>query len=273
MADLIKKIGKSTIQHGKENDRIYLMHFAGQAEPLIKKLEQICLENKYSKIFAKIPASKAPTFFANHYEIEGFIPRLFQGQEDGFLLAKYFSKTRKKLPIKQLIDLQNLLKTKKVQTNIDGSQYRIKKIQKKDISKLVEIYKKVFKSYPFPIHSEKYLLKTMQDNIVYFGAWKDGELIGAASSEIHQESLNAEMTDFAVMPEFRGNNLALILLSKMEKAMKKIGLKTLYTIARLKSLGMNATFLKAGYSYSGTLINNTNIAGGLESMNVWYKQI
>lgn len=34
---------------------------------------------------------------------------------------------------------------------------------------------------------------------------------------------------------------------------------------------MNVTFSKLNYNYGGTLINNTNISGDLESMNVWYK--
>jgi beta-lysine N6-acetyltransferase len=36
---------------------------------------------------------------------------------------------------------------------------------------------------------------------------------------------------------------------------------------------MNKTFLKFDYCYSGTLINNTNIAGSIESMNVYYKHL
>ena len=36
---------------------------------------------------------------------------------------------------------------------------------------------------------------------------------------------------------------------------------------------MNKTFLNAGYNYSGTLTKNTQIAGKIESMNVWYKHL
>ncbi|MCF7836215.1 putative beta-lysine N-acetyltransferase [Candidatus Gracilibacteria bacterium] len=273
MTDLIQKIGKSIIQHGSENDRIYLMRFAGRAEALIKKLDQICLENKYSKIFAKIPASSAPAFIANNFKIEAFVPRFFKGREDCFFVAKYFSKNRSKISEKELTILQNFPKSKKNSKNINSSPYKIKKIQKGDALKLAELYRKTFKSYPFPIDSKKYLLETIQENVIYFGAWQDDKLIGAASAEIDQDFLNAEMTDFAVAPKFRGNNLALILLARAEKEMKNLGIKTLYTIARLNSFGMNATFLKAGYAFSGTLVNNTNIAGSLESMNVWYKQV
>jgi hypothetical protein len=59
----------------------------------------------------------------------------------------------------------------------------------------------------------------------------------------------------------------------MENEMKKKEMKTLYTIARLESIPMNKTFMRADYSYAGTLINNTNISGGIESMNVWYKYL
>jgi len=36
---------------------------------------------------------------------------------------------------------------------------------------------------------------------------------------------------------------------------------------------MNITFARNNYSFAGTLINNTNISGQIESMNVWYKAL
>ena len=51
------------------------------------------------------------------------------------------------------------------------------------------------------------------------------------------------------------------------------GLKTAYSIARSLSPAMNITFVKNGYKYGGTLGNNTNIAGRIESMNIWYKHL
>jgi len=55
--------------------------------------------------------------------------------------------------------------------------------------------------------------------------------------------------------------------------MSELGIKTVYTIARLNSIPMNVTFLKRGYKYGGTLINNTNISGKIESMNVLYNYL
>jgi putative beta-lysine N-acetyltransferase len=85
------------------------------------------------------------------------------------------------------------------------------------------------------------------------------------------QSGNTEMTDFATLPEYRGKGLSAFLLRLMESEVKKRQIKTTYTIARAPSFGMNITFSKMGYSYSGTLINNTNIFGHFENMNVWYK--
>jgi beta-lysine N6-acetyltransferase len=36
---------------------------------------------------------------------------------------------------------------------------------------------------------------------------------------------------------------------------------------------MNKTFAALGYRYGGTLVNNTQICGDLESMNVWHKPL
>ena len=86
-------------------------------------------------------------------------------------------------------------------------------------------------------------------------------------------SQNVEMTDFATLPEALGHGLALSLLETMESAMCRRNMHTAHTIARARSPGMNITFSKAGYTFAGTLINNTNISGGIESMNVWYKRL
>ena len=131
----------------------------------------------------------------------------------------------------------------------------------------------MFESYPFPIHNPRYILKTMEEDVQYFGAEKDGKLAALSSAEIDFRGENAEMTDFATHLSHTGNNLSSLLLRAMEKEMKKQEITTLYTIARLNSIPMNKTFLQNDYQYSGTLIKNTNIAGKIESMNVLYKYV
>ena len=43
--------------------------------------------------------------------------------------------------------------------------------------------------------------------------------------------------------------------------------------SRLISGGMHITFARRGYRFGGTLVNNTDISGQIESMNVWYKTL
>jgi len=52
MNDTIEIIGEgSVIQHGKENDRIYLMSLKGDASVTIDKIKELAKSNGYSKIF------------------------------------------------------------------------------------------------------------------------------------------------------------------------------------------------------------------------------
>lgn len=55
--------------------------------------------------------------------------------------------------------------------------------------------------------------------------------------------------------------------------MQARGIHTAYTIARATSFGMNIVLAKMHYAYGGTLYNNTQIGGQLESMNVWPKKL
>ena len=81
------------------------------------------------------------------------------------------------------------------------------------------------------------------------------------------------MTDFATLSKYRGQGLASYLLKKMEREMIHQGMRTLFSIARALSPAMNMTFGNTDYLYGGTLVNNTNISGRIESMNVWYKHL
>jgi beta-lysine N6-acetyltransferase len=59
----------------------------------------------------------------------------------------------------------------------------------------------------------------------------------------------------------------------VEEEMRQRGIRLAFTIARAYSFGMNITFARADYRFGGTLVNNTNISGALESMNVWHKPL
>ena len=91
---------------------------------------------------------------------------------------------------------------------------------------MAKIYKEVFSSYPFPIHDPDYLLKTMQRHFNYFVIKTDVGLVAVSSAEVDKEAANVEMTDFATLSAWRGNNFSQHLLARMEKEMIKNNIKT-----------------------------------------------
>ncbi|MFP4164160.1 MAG: putative beta-lysine N-acetyltransferase [Chitinispirillaceae bacterium] len=276
MNDFIEKIGNSVIQHGKYNDRIYLLKYdPADIDTILPKFEELVKQNGYTKIFAKVDEASEPTFLKEGFKREALIPNFYENSGCAFL-GKYFSEDRKKLSEDIKATIEDIIKTAENKASSSAKAelpqgYEVRVLTAEDVDDLAELYKKVFDSYPFPIFDPDYLLDTMKSHVVYFGCFADGKLIAASSSEMDEGTRSVEMTDFATQPEHRGQSLALILLAEMEPEMRKRKIKTFFTIARSHSYGMNITFSKSGYKYGGTLVNNTNISGQIESMNVWYK--
>jgi len=279
MQDKIEKIGKgSIIQHGDLNRRVYLMELNEEDSPyIIHQINNLARKYKYSKIFCKIPAKVAPLFYANGFILEAQIPKCYNSREAAFFVSKFLNSDRLlEIETDQLYELSKMLKESKtiqIKEFVKNATYKIEKLEKKDYEAITSVYREVFVTYPFPIYNPGYVLKSFQEGVQYFAAKCEGKIVALASAEVHKKKENAEMTDFATLSQHRGKGLALMLLNFMEQEMKNQGIKTLYTIARLNSYGMNKTFLKMKYTYSGTLIKNTNIAGKIESMNVYYKHI
>ena len=96
MIDTIETIGKdSVIQHGKHNDRVYLMKLAPlDVHLVIAELMTLALNNGYSKIFCKVPKNLAPLFFANGYLMEAQIPRFYNDELDVFFVSKFLNSDR-----------------------------------------------------------------------------------------------------------------------------------------------------------------------------------
>lgn len=277
MIDKIEIIGTSMIQHGKLNDRVYIMKLnKNDFYDVINRTDELCKKFSYSKVFAKVPDSISNELVNQGYIKEGAINHFYSGDENCSFLGKFLKSERKHLTEESLIT--NILDITKSKEAIDQvpelkKHFDLRSLTEDNAKEMSELYKLVFESYPFPIFDNEYLKQTMKDNIEYAGVFYKNKLVSIASAEKYPDYLNAEMTDFATLPEFLGNNFSVILLKHLERKLIKKKYKTLYTIARSKSAGINITFKKCGYQFSGTLINNTNISGNIESMNIWYKNL
>lgn len=274
--DKIESLGSSLIQHGSFNNRVYLMKLDAKDMPeIIGQIGDLAEENKYGKIFAKVPAEFEADFLKSGYVREAFVPGFYNAEKGAVFLAK-FSDERRKIDNRQgdIDEVLELCRKKgKANRARSYSEYSIRSAGRDDVEEMSEVYKKVFLTYPFPIHDPEYLLSTMKTNIDYFLVEHEGRIVALSSAEKDVKGGNAEMTDFATLPDHRGRGLAGWLLSEMEAAMRRLGIPTCYTIARAYSAGMNITFSRKDYEFAGTLINNTAISEGIESMNVWYKKL
>lgn len=269
-------IGHTRIQHGKMNDRIYVMDYKHDLDPyFLNQVHLMAKEYDYGKIIAKVPKEGKGMFSKYDFEEEAMIPRLYNGENDCFFMAKYCKEERKLVDDKVLIksNLNQLEAHNDSEVKPLSNRYKIRRLTTDDCRAMVRIFQNVFKTYPFPIHDQKFIEKTMAEETIYFGVYNEKKLVGISSCEMNVAYENVEMTDFAVLPEHRGKQLAKHLLQRMEEEMKGMGIKTVYTIARSISYPMNVTFSGADYSFGGTLWNNTQISGKIESMNVWHKPL
>lgn len=276
MSDQIEIFGASVVQHGKDNDRAYLMKVDRQDCPaVIDFASALAAEHGYSKIFAKAPAFARPAFLANGFEQEAKVPLLFNAAEDGYFFSKFLQPERRlegqPEQVEQILAAAKSKFTATAAVPALGGDLQWRIMQPADVSAMARLYRQVFASYPFPIDEPDYLATTMAEDVIYHGIWQGDELVALSSAEIDFAAQNVEMTDFATRPDVRGQGLATFLLEQMEADVGSRGIRCAYTIARAYSFGMNITFAKHGYHYAGTLTNNTQISGQLESMNVWYK--
>ena len=276
MSDLIEQYRNQWIQHGPDNDRIYLMDLkldsTEELFPLLEGLDDLARDRGYGKIFARAPRNRLKGFLEKGYRWEGIVRGLYGGREDGVFLSRYLDTERRRDShrIRRLDVLSEANRLRTREKPLPDPLLQIRRMQPGDAKAMAALYRKVFDSYPFPILEPGYLRKTIEEgNTRYYGAVLEGELVALSSAETDRTHRCAEMTDFATLPEVRGRSLARRLLHRMEEDLAEEGILTFYTIARALSPGINRVFARSGYRYGGTLINNTQIGGGIESMNVW----
>lgn len=282
MKDTILEDSYGIYQQGPLSDRVYLMKVkdSQKCDAVLNNVQKIAHENNRAKIFGKISRPLKDSFLDDGFRVEAKVPGLFRGKQDGFFVGKYLTEKRKVIDNQDHLNQVKKVSLDKFCENNDGVYLSertrfspIRVLKKSDAHEIACLYKQTFESYPFPIFDPHFISSNMDDDVTYYGIFDDTKLISVSSAEKDPKNLNAEMTDFSTLPSYRQNGLATMLLKRMTHDLKNEGYKTAFTIARAESFGMNITFSKAGYIFSGTLPNNTNIGGKIESMNVWYKSL
>ena len=273
--DRIKTVGRSRLQYGPLSDRVYLMQLAsGEAEMVISAMQTMAQSEGYTKLFAKIPASSAAVFMDAGFEVEARIPGFYADGDAALFVSRFRSEARRRPN-----DAERIRKVLDAAMRRAGAGIRrpmpngchLTVMDADHAPQMAALYSRVFESYPFPIFDPDYIRRSMDENFSYVGILCEATLIALASAERIESGV--EMTDFATDPGHRRASLAAHLLAAMEAKARQEGMKTAFTIARAVSHGINIMFARAGYTFGGTLVNNTNISGRVQSMNVWFKAL
>ncbi|WP_292382998.1 putative beta-lysine N-acetyltransferase [Methanoculleus sp. UBA430] len=267
-------LGESQVHHGPFNDRAYLFHLELVDLPGITgRLFALARGRGYSRLFARVPAAACGHFVSSGYLPRARIPGLYRGEEDGYYMAAY----RDPLQSDWLDGIDDVLGVAEEKRRKNAASpaldpgFTCTPATPADAPALAAIYRKVFLTYPIPVHDPAYLMREMQKHHRFF-CIRDGEKIAAiASAAADPEGQFAEMTGFATLPEYRGHGFSGRLLQQMETKMRSIGIKTAFAIVRARSYPANITFARAGYTHAGTVPGCVNICGSLEDMSVWYR--
>jgi len=274
--DQITRLGNSLIQHGPANDRVYLMKLDRADLPgIVDAMHTLGRERGYTKLFAKVPADAADHFARRGFVNEARVPGMRRGEGSACFMSRYLAR-RRAVPANpgRIADVLDVAERKSRKPVAAAPGPAVIRLDHAHAGALAALYGAVFETYPFPITDPGYLREAMDSDVAFFGIpGERGGLTAAASAEMDMHWKCAEMTDFATLPSLRGQGAAGRLLAHMEDAVRTRGVRTAYTIARAVSYGMNTVFARAGYRYGGTLHNNTQIAGRLESMNVWHRRL
>jgi len=258
------------------NRRLKVLNFEGDLSVICRRLDYLASKNQFDKIFIKATADEWQGFLAHGYMLEGIILHYFNG-ENAYVVSRFLSRDRITSPtlLEESALIQELMHRPRAARPLTLPEgYELALATEADIPGLVILYSHVFESYPSPLTMPDYLLSTMRRNLVYAVIKDpDGNIVSAASADMDQKHSNAEMTDCATFPAERGKGLMRILLVRLEEELERRGVRCAYTLARATAPGMNKVFYDLDYEYCGRLINNCDISGGFEDINIWSKKL
>lgn len=269
------KIDRTKILVDLPNKRIKIIDLNAISMQNLKRIIYFASKQHLSKIICNCDTKSFETFINAGFNSEGKINGYFKGN-DAFCMSYFISSDRKvcsNFARKELLikECHNVRNTYAHQKNNLG--YLIRNATKNDIKEMIDLFSTVFLTYPSPIYDEEYLKQTMNDKVLYKVAIYNGKIIGIASADMNKENLNAEITDCATHPSYRGKGILSNIIYSLECDLKTKGFLCLYSLSRSINPSINFVLSKHNYNFAGRLVNNCNICGTFEDMNLWVKNI
>lgn len=212
----------------------------------------------------------------DHFHLEAKIKGFFDGQ-DAYIYASFLHPLRN-LPIdesKESYVLKTALNDSKQHRSLLPLpvNYLMRTPNQHDAESMAALYRTVFQTYPTPMHDPNFIRDIMQQQVYFTVVEHKGQIVSACSADVMPPYLSAEMSDCATHADHRGQGLLSHPFTHLSTKMQNMGIKTLFSYSRSLSMGMNLINKRQGFIYGGKMVQNSNISGRLESMNVWYKDI
>ena len=269
------KVDRTKIYVDLPNKRVKIVDFNNISIQNLKRITHFASKLHLGKIICNCDINYLNTFIDSGFVLEGKIDGYFKGK-DAFCMSYFISSERKictnfvkkDLLVKECLGVKNTFEPRE-----KSPTYLIRTANKNDIKEIVKLFSTVFLSYPSPIYDEEYLKQTMDDKILYKIAICNEKIIAIASADMDKENLNAEITDCATHPDYRGKSILSNIIYSLESSLRSKGFITLYSLSRAINPSINFILSKHNYKFTGRLVNNCNICGTFEDMNIWVKNI
>lgn len=259
------------------NRRLKVLSYkARDYEAMVQKFAFLAEANKFDKIWVQANSKDWEEFLRHGYILEGLLKYANRGSTV-FMVSKFGSQRRiqSRTLMKEIRLIEEIMaRKKKSNPKTLPSNYTLDYAREDDVAGMLELYRRVFKTYPSPLTYKEYLLSNLHREAI-FRVIRNGEgrVVAAASADLDPSRLSAELTDCATHPDERGKGLMSILLAALETDLRRLNYVCAYTLARAPSYGMNAAFHSLGYEFNGRMINNCDIYGDFEDMNLWVKDL
>lgn len=270
-----KKLDGAEIYLDHANSRLKILSYEELSREFLAKVLAYAKEEGLGKVLCNCRIKDLKYFKEVGFAIEGLINGFFKG-EDAYCVSFFLDRSRAYSARKEEEDRILKMCFEKGKMTVPSklnSEYKMKNCVENDIPQMVKLFKAVFKTYPSPVFDHDYLKEVMNTKILFKAVYKGDNIISIASGDMDKDNLNAEITDCATYPEYRGQGLLSNLVYALEADLVDMGFYTLYSLSRAINTGINMSLRKQGYNYSGRLVNNCNICGGFEDMNIWIKRL
>jgi beta-lysine N6-acetyltransferase len=230
-------------------------------------------EEGAGKVLAEVREADWEQFLGRGFILEGLIPGYFAG-EDAYCVSYFVDPERQ---ASRRLERENAIREAVLSqepqwTGRLAPHFTVEAPAVADVAELAALYRKVFTSYPTPLHDPAYIHHLIATEKGLFRLVRDGRrIVSAAAAAVNWAGAHAEMTDCATLPDYRGEGMMAAILQELEQVLQARGVACRFSLARASSHGMNQVLRRLGYRLRGRMANNCHIMGNFEDMNLWVK--